>query len=125
MLGRKYLERRTLDGKLGCSRVVGGSHLARAKGILLGGFLGEVALEIPPHEPQEGCGSALAAQVRAHDEVEEIARREEVQLRDLGRVLRQDKDEVDGIGARDGSCHDLLDGAGLLLVLSRALEDGL
>ena len=48
-----------------------------------------------------------------------------MQLGDLGRVLRQDKDEVDGVGARDGSCHDLLDGAGLLLVLGCALEDGL
>jgi hypothetical protein len=124
-LGRQKLKRRALERVVGGDGIVCRAELSRAKGIALGRLLGEVALEIPPHEPQKGRRPALAAQVGAHDKVEEVARREKVQLGDLGGILREDKDEVDGVGARNRGLHDLVDGARLLLVLGGALEDRL
>lgn len=122
---RQNLEGRALERILGRNGIVCRSKLPRAKGVALGSLFGEVALEVPPHEPQKRRRPALAAQVGAHDEVEEVARGKEVYFGYLGRVLGEDEYEVDGVGARYGSCHDLLDGARLLLVLRGALEDRL
>jgi len=125
LLGGQKVKRWAFERILGRDGVVGWAKLSRSKGIALGSNFGEVALQIPPHEPQEGRRAAPAAEIGAHDEVEEVAGREEMQLGDLGRVLRKDEDEVDGIRAWYGSLHNLVDGAGLLLVLGGALEDRL
>jgi hypothetical protein len=124
-LGRQELKGRALERVVGGDGVVCRAELSRTERIALGRLLGEVALEVPPHEPQKGRRAALAAKIGAHDEVEEVARREEVQLGDLGRILREHEDEVDGVGAGNRGLHDLVDGARLLLILGGALEDRL
>ena len=125
LLGAQELKGRAFDGKAVGHGLVGGGVLARTEGVVQSVVFGEIALQVPPHEPQEGGGAAAAAEVGAHDEVEEVARRLEVDLGDLGGVLREDEDEVDGVCTRDGLGHDVFDGAGLLRVLGGALEDGL
>jgi hypothetical protein len=74
---RQVFESRAFDGQALCWISLG-AILAWPKGIVQSGLLGEIAFEIPPHQPQKSSGSTAAAQGASHDKVKEVPRREEM-----------------------------------------------
>lgn len=96
LLFRQTLKRRHLDRQTTRSFTLE----TRTKRIVQSSLPREITLQVPPHQPEERPRTAPAAKRGAHDEVEEVARREKVHLGDLGCVLRQDENKVDGIRAR-------------------------
>jgi hypothetical protein len=87
-------------------------------------LVAEVALKVPPHEPQESFRSRLTAHVCSHDKIEEFLILWEVELGDFGKILVHDEDEVHGVCPWFRGVPDVLNRARLTRILCRTLENG-